>query len=251
MLNLCLLATLLCRAEIDNNTVGVRAQFDRANRLYDQQKYTKAREIYEEIVRTGMRDPVVLYNLGNSCARMGDGGASVLYYSRALRLAPRDSDIRENLSRLEPPINKSKTFFLLKPLAWVENHMSLDEWTLLCSLFFIFGFTASGFRLLFRTEKIKHLFRTLIILSGIFLLLSGCFLSLKIYEELVVQTAIVMKPDTLAHSGPGSQFEELYKLPAGTSVRIISKPRKGWVRIRLKDGRSAYLPLTSIRNLNT
>ena len=65
-----------------------------------------------------------------------------------------------------------------------------------------------------------------------------------------IKTAIVMKADSLARSGPGDPFEELYKLPAGAKVRINSKPQNSWVRTRLMDGRSAYLPLTEIQGVN-
>jgi tetratricopeptide (TPR) repeat protein len=229
---------------------NLKAQFNRAGMLYDQKQFQKAREIYEEIVRSGVNDPAVLYNLGNACARTGDVGAAVLYYTRALRLAPRDRDVRENLARIQPSINRPNTFFLLKPFAWLKNSISLNEWTILTSLFFFLTGTNLALYMLARGEPRRRLLSTLTIAFAVILLFSGVFLSFKAYEELVIRTSIVMKPEALARSGPGEQFEELYKFPAGTKVRIISDPQGGWVRIRLMDGRSAYLPLTDIRSVN-
>jgi len=227
----------------------IKAQFIHANQLYDQKKFDKAREIYEGLLQKGVNDPASLYNLGNACARMGDIGASVLYYTQALRLAPRDRDIKENLSRLEPAINRSNSFFLLKPFGWLKNLLSLDEWTLGTSCLFTLSCIMLGLKFFTRKERLARLCRTGTILFGILFLLHAGFLSFKIYDELIVKSAIVMKADTLARSGPGDQFEELYKLPVGTKVRIISKPQNSWVRIRLMDGRSAFLPLTEIRNV--
>lgn len=227
-----------------------QARFDQANRLYDQQKFEKAREIYEEISKGGINDPVILYNLGNACARTGDVGAAALYYTRALRLAPRDRDIKENLFRLEPSINRSNTFFLLKPFAWLKNLLSLDAWTVLCSLFFLLACLSLGIYFLTRRENLMPYLKTGFISFLILFLATGSILAFKIYGEVIIKTAIVMKADSLARSGPGDQFEELYKLPAGTKVRIISKPQNSWVRARLMDGRSAYLPLTEIQGVN-
>jgi len=229
---------------------GIDSTYQRANKLYDQKKYAKAREIYEEICRRGDPPVAALYNLGNSCARMGDTGAAVLYYTRASRVAPRDSDIRGNLVRVEPQINRSDIFFLLKPLAWIKNRLSLDEWSVLASIFLFLAGVCMGLHFLFRREGPTRIFRRMGILFIACLVLSGTFLSLKAYGEIVIETAVVMKPDTLSRSGPGDQFEEIHKLPAGTKVRVISSPQNGWVRIRLMDGRSAYLPLTSLRNVS-
>ena len=238
-------------AETPSAPNDIKAQFDHANQLYDQKKFDKAREIYETLVRQGVNDAVALYNLGNACARMGDPGAAVFYYTEALRLAPRDLDIRENLYRLEPSINRSNSFFLLRPLGWLKNLLSLDEWTFLTSLLFVLSCAFPGLKFLNKKEQLVRIFQKAAIFFFILFLLHASFLSFKVYEELVVKSAIVMKGDTLARSGPGDQFEELYKLPAGTKVRIISKPQNGWMRIRLMDGRSAFLPLTEIRRLGS
>ncbi len=240
-----------CVAETISILNEIKAQFDHANQLYDQKKFDKAREIYETLVRQGVNDPAALYNLGNACARMGDQGAAVFYYTRALRLAPRDRDIRENLSRLEPGINRGNIFFLLRPLGWLKNLLSLDEWTLVTSILFSLACIFLGLKFLLRKEGLIMIFQKAAILFFILFLLHASFLGFKVYEELIVKSATVMKADTLARSGPGDQFEELYKLPAGTRIRVISPPQNGWVRMRLMDGRSAYLPLTEIRNIGS
>jgi len=249
---MCLGALFMPLAFAEETTLSpndIKAQFDHANQLYDQKKFDKAREIYEALVSQGVNDPVVLYNLGNASVRMGDTGSAVFYYTRALRLAPRDRDMKENLYRLEPSINRSNSFFLLRPLGWVKNLLSLDEWSLLTSLLFVLSCAFLGLKFIHKKERLIRIFQKAAIFFSLLFLVHASFLSFRMYEELIVKTAIVMKGDTLARSGPGDQFEELYKLPAGTKVRIISKPQNAWIRIRLMDGRSAFLPLTEIRNV--
>ena len=233
----------LTRAEI-------KAQFERAAGFYDQKQFSKALEIYESLELAGVHDAVLLYNAGNACARLGDIGGAVLYYIRAERLAPRDRDIKENLNRLQPAVNQTNAFFLFKPLGWIKNSLSLDEWSLFVSILLFLSCLALGVRFLGRSARIIGAARSIFVLFAFLFILSGAFLSFKVYEEVIVKSAVAMKADTLARSGPGEQFEELYKLPAGTHVRVISAPQGGWVRIRLMDGRSAYLPLTEIRPVN-
>ena len=227
-----------------------RAQFEKANRLYDDQEYEEARAAYEALLEQGAGGAALLYNFGNACARTGDSGAAVLYYLRALRKSPRDSDIRQNLERIQPVINRKETFFLFKPLAWVKNRLSLNEWTILGSVFFIAGCLALGLSFVVRKFSFRRFFRNTSLTIFILFAVIACFLGLRVYEQLIVQTAVVMQENTIARSGPGEQFEELYELPAGTRVRIISKPRNEWVRIRLPNGKSGYLPLAEMKKVS-
>ena len=72
-------------------------QMAKANESYEGGEYAQALEIYERLVEEGAVDPDLFYNLGNAYYKEGQPGRAVLYYKRALRLAPRDNDARTNL----------------------------------------------------------------------------------------------------------------------------------------------------------
>ena len=72
--------------------------WDRANTAYVNGDYHAAAEIYEGILAQGLSSVKLYYNLANAYFKEGQLGKSILFYRRALRLAPGSDDIRYNLS---------------------------------------------------------------------------------------------------------------------------------------------------------
>ena len=75
--------------------------WDRANTAYINGDYRGAAEIYGEILDRGLGSVKLYYNLANACFKEGQTGRAILFYRRALRLAPGNDDIRYNLSVAE------------------------------------------------------------------------------------------------------------------------------------------------------
>ena len=69
-----------------------------ANQAYEKGEYLQAAAGYEAIVRYGIHNSDLYFNLGNAYFKHGDLGRAILNYRRAHRLAPRDSDILTNLT---------------------------------------------------------------------------------------------------------------------------------------------------------
>jgi tetratricopeptide (TPR) repeat protein len=69
-----------------------------ANALYESGHTPEAIRMYEQLVAQGVQDSGLLYNLGNAYYRQNDLGRAILNYELAARLAPRDPDVRANLS---------------------------------------------------------------------------------------------------------------------------------------------------------
>ncbi len=74
------------------------ADWTQAENLYREGKYAAALAEYEELLHTYPNDPYLYYNIGNSYFKMGSKGLAAANYYRALRLAPRDKDLRHNLA---------------------------------------------------------------------------------------------------------------------------------------------------------
>ena len=72
--------------------------WDRANTAYINGDYRGAAEIYGEILDRGLGSVKLYYNLANACFKDGQTGRAILYYHKALRLAPGNDDIRYHLS---------------------------------------------------------------------------------------------------------------------------------------------------------
>lgn len=101
-----------------------QSNLQQAEELYRQGKFSAALSAYENLLKNNTNDPFVYYNIGNCYFKMGSKGLAAANYFRAFRLAPRDADIRHNLTlalasggeRLVPagvPVVLHKAFFFL------------------------------------------------------------------------------------------------------------------------------------------
>jgi hypothetical protein len=103
--------------------------FDEAGSAYSKGDYKHAVELYEEITKNYGYSPGVLYNLANSYAASGRIGKAVLNYERAVRLAPGDSDIINNLQ-----VVKTREGLFEREQTMPErlrNLLSMNQWSLL------------------------------------------------------------------------------------------------------------------------
>jgi tetratricopeptide (TPR) repeat protein len=89
-----LIALGVLRSFADSN---LDAEFDAANKLYAENKFTEATAAYEKLAQSGAVSPALLFNLGNAHFKSGHLGLAIAAYRRAEPLAPRDADLRANL----------------------------------------------------------------------------------------------------------------------------------------------------------
>ena len=107
--------------------------WDRANTAYVNGDYHAAAEIYEGILAQGLSSVKLYYNLANAYFKEGQLGKSILFYRRALRLAPGNDDIRYNLSvaeaRTKDNIEQIPEFFFTEWMRGVRRLMSCTAWS--------------------------------------------------------------------------------------------------------------------------
>ena len=73
---------------------------EQAQAAFKDNHYPEAVKIYERLAEQAPGDANVLYNLGTAHARAGQRGLAIWRYLQALRLDPRDADLRANLRLL-------------------------------------------------------------------------------------------------------------------------------------------------------
>jgi len=107
--------------------------WDRANTAYINGDFHAAAEFYEQILARGLSSMKLYYNLANACFKEGRLGKSILFYHRALRLAPGNDDIRYNLSvaeaRTKDNIEQIPEFFFTEWMRGVRRLMSCTAWS--------------------------------------------------------------------------------------------------------------------------
>ena len=83
-------------AAVDTNA----ALFEEAGKASRAGQWEEAASDFRELVKRGVNDATVWYDLGNVCSRLDDPGRARAAYEHALLLTPRDPDLRANLARL-------------------------------------------------------------------------------------------------------------------------------------------------------
>ena len=92
-------AALLCALLMGLSAFSwAQTPMQQAEELYRQGKFSAALSLYEAELKKVPNDPHVYYNIGNCYFKMGSKGLAAANYYRAFKLAPRDADIRHNLS---------------------------------------------------------------------------------------------------------------------------------------------------------
>ncbi|MCX6358105.1 MAG: tetratricopeptide repeat protein, partial [Candidatus Aureabacteria bacterium] len=108
-----------------------RELYSRANRLYESGDYEGARAEYERLLSIGYAGSNLYYNLGNACCKLDQKGPAILYYMKALRLRPRDQDIKSNLeyalSLVEDRIEPAPKAWAVRRWAAMVGHFTSPE----------------------------------------------------------------------------------------------------------------------------
>ena len=206
-----------------------------AEELYRQGKFSAALSAYETVLKNYPNDPFVYYNIGNCYFKMGSKGLAAANYYRAFKLAPRDSDIRHNLTlalesggeRFVPagmPLVLHKAFFYLS-----DNELK-------GGIYALFWLTS----LLLFYCLVRRKWNHLATLSCLLLLLGGgwWYARWRLAQETL---AVVAAPVAEIRSGPGTNFPASASAAQGHIVTILdgkdawyevvvnSQGIKGWI----------------------
>jgi tetratricopeptide (TPR) repeat protein len=102
--------------------------WEEANTDFATGNYSKARDLYQQVIDSEGPSAARLFNLGNTLAKLSQTGPAVLCYERAALLAPRDAGIQANLKLTRPATASTLTApppWWKSPLYW----LSLNEWS--------------------------------------------------------------------------------------------------------------------------
>lgn len=224
--------------------------FARANEHYASGEFEPALELYTRLARAGFGTREVWGNAGNAAYRLGDVGHAVLYYKRALRVDPDYAQARENLEAIQPATNilhddsfgglLIEAFRGTRPWPWLAVAEAVFIW--LAVSLFLLGRTSRG------TEA-RSLWWSRTVGAAVLFLLAAGLLATHGHLRQTAGDAVVIEDKVVTRQGPGEEFFSQLELPAGTVGIIRGQPERGWVRFRLLDGRSGYIPTGSLQRI--
>jgi tetratricopeptide (TPR) repeat protein len=212
---------------------------------YYAQEFDNAIKQYEKMARNGEDSWQLRYNLGNCLFRQGRYAAAVANYERALRLAPRQSDVLQNLNFTRRQLGMPAARNNDSPTAMLGAARDLlrpDEWIFLACLGWFGCFVAlSIFR--FRRKRIRPW-----ILLPAAIALVGCISAfIQTRTSYRDGQAIVVALETATRPFPDAEKTTGSPLTAGREIHILER-RDQWTRIRV-DEAEGWIPNTDYQTI--
>lgn len=226
--------------------------WETGNKAYIDGDYNKAIAEYNAILDGGEYSMKLYYNLANAYFKVGSIGKAILYYNKALRIAPSQEDIRHNLAIAEAQtkdrIVAIPEFFINRWLRTLRNTMSCGTWSLLSLLFFgvLLSFTLL-FLLASRIRWRKVGFYGALFSLVMFVAVTSFAISSR-NDILQHEEAIVMGSAVSIKSSPDRSATDLFVLHEGTKVRIIAEVDE-WREIVIADGKKGWVEVKNIEQI--
>lgn len=226
--------------------------FQEANQAYTSGNFSLAVEKYEAILKENAFSKELYYNLGSSYFRLNQIGKAVLNFERALRLAPSDKDIQNNLEfsrgRIVEDIEPISNFFIIQWWNTLRDSLSADSWSFLTLLFLWLGIAGFIVWLLAKERLLKK--RGFI--AGIILIpLSIIFylLAQDAQNEVVSSRyAIIIVSETPFRPSPDMNTIPVAKLHEGIKVEILDT-LSHFYKVRLPNGEEGWMAEGSIEKI--
>jgi tetratricopeptide (TPR) repeat protein len=212
------------------------------NALYREGEFEQARQRYQEAVVSGAADARLYYNLGNASYKSGRLGEAVLWYERALRLAPRDEDVQANLRflrRIKRDRDPESDSWLYDLYLWP----TVNELCLATSLGLLGIFAVASWRLVRRPGLGLRITGALLVA---WVAAAGTFTGLRLQRELTLREAVVVAEQGTARSGPEVDQTSVFVVHEGTKV-VIERREGTWLLVRLSSGLGGWLPADVVR----
>jgi len=226
-------------------------KFDIANSYYNNSKYNKSIQLYEEIIKEGWHSEYLYYNLGNAYYRNGMAGQSIWAYNKAISLNPRLESVKYNLeivsSKIKDRVILPPEFLLVHIYINLKSVFSYYEWLIFGSILLL---STVCFFVIFKLfifnnhiiKKINFIFTLITFL--VHLIILDVFL-----EKNEKQFGIIVFDNVSAYSGPFyGDNSILFNVNEGTKAQLFQEQGE-WVEIVILNGGKAWVPIEKIRIL--
>ncbi len=225
--------------------------FEQANQAYKEDAFEKAAGLYEEILKSGLESGEVYYNLGNCYYRLHRPGPARLNYERARKYLDDDEALQQNLDllilSLTDQIADPPRLFISEWWESLGRLLGVRSWGWLSLV--LFGVLIGILTLYFYRKNRGRTMRTdFIKLISILWLLALIVWLQRLYLAETEHYAVIMDSSITVHAEPAANATELFVLHEGTRV-LLERESGDWELVRLKDGKTGWLPVKSIEKI--
>jgi tetratricopeptide (TPR) repeat protein len=202
------------------------SDFSAANELYARGKFAEAAAAYEKIIQANGRSTALLFNWGNAEFKAGHLGRAIVAYRQAQQLAPRDPELRANLTFVRNQV-QGATEHESSWENWIGS-LSLNEGAVLTAIFFWVLFALLIVRQIrpALAPKLRNATRWAVILT----IISGAALTLHAANHFASPVAVVTVAEATARSGPFDDAQNTFTVRDGAEMRVLNQHDE-WVQV--------------------
>jgi tetratricopeptide (TPR) repeat protein len=214
----------------------------RANSYYAEKRYAESIQVYESLIKEGVNNGYLHYNLGNAYIRMGNIGPAILNYIQAQKWIPRDENLAANLKfaiqqtqdKIEPP-----ALGTLNVLFFWVNDFNINELVYFTTgMNFIFWITLILWMKFPILKVIRNTFLCLLLLSFV-------SIGVKIKNKSDLKLGVVLTENVDVKSGRSIDTITLFQLHEGALV-TVTDAYDNWLEVRLNDEQKGWVPQKSL-----
>lgn len=222
----------------------IKSLMEKGNEYYKNNHYQLAIDEYSKLVSDGYQGASLFYNLGNAYYRLGKVGYAILYYEKAIKLAPGDEDIKHNLQlaklNLKDKVDALPPFFIFNIWEGLLAAFSVTGWSYVVYIVFIILLLTLLSYFFSRTITQQRLS----FFTGVFILflffLSIALLAVKMNKEYNIKSIIIVEPSVIVKSEPNNSSKDEFQIHEGLKARLEDKV-DDWIKIRLEDGKIGWI----------
>lgn len=210
---------------------------------YKAENFAEAVSAFSRIAESGVQNSRLFYNLGNAYLKKGDLGYAILWYERALKLAPGDPDLKFNyeyaLSQTkDEKEDKDLSIFRILFFWNLLGAKMIQQTAVVLNLLF---WLIVAIRILLKKKPIRMPVFLLLLVTTVFALTAAY----NYYEAAYLRQGIILSPEVSVRSGLTEDSTELFVLHAGTKVKI-EKESSGFFRICFSEGKIGWIRSSEI-----
>lgn len=263
---LCAIAThssrALCATDVQDT---VATELQAAQTAYDQgvesartdpaaaQKYfAQAANGFDKVVKSGVSNGKLLYNLGNAQVQAKQIGSGIGSYLQAQRIMPGDSQLQSNLAHARTLVKDrfdSGGGILMEDVSDWWHLISFNSRLTLAGMFWIAAWSIAAFLLHQPTAARHETARVLVRRAAWGLAMCGIILGATVVSDITAAQlwpqGVTTSDGVMVRKGNGDGFDPQFAEPLsqGVEFRVLQR-RPGWLLIRLGDGKSGWISAT-------
>lgn len=227
--------------------------WERGNTLYTNGDYNGAIAAYDSIVNQGLGSAKLYYNLGNAYFKAGRTGKAIVFYNRALKLAPSDSDTAYNLAYantyVKDKIDAVPEFFVARWVRSLRNLLGSNAWAVISLVLLALTLALTGIYLLSERRRVRKAGFFSAIAALILTIITFSFAATERHAILDSSEAIVLSSAVSVKSSPDRTSKDIFILHEGTKVTVLDR-FGDWTEIRIADGNEGWVVNSSIETIN-